>query len=93
MPAKKKTAAEVKPPVQEVKYCKTQAMYKALQSRYIANKEEALAILTTYFESAAGIGEHPDIIKEMDIQMTKLSEAEGNLVSLNKWFSEYNPTP
>ena len=91
MPPKKKTAAEVKPPVQEVKYCKTQAMYKALHSRYLANRDESLAILTTYFESAAGIGEHPDIIKEMDAQVTKLSEAEGNLQALNKWFSEFSP--
>tara|TARA_Y100000310_G_C20607456_1_gene776263 strand:- start:785 stop:1051 length:267 start_codon:yes stop_codon:yes gene_type:complete len=88
MPAKKKT---VEPTEVIVKYCKTQALYKALHSRYEADKQEALATLTTYFECAAGIGEHPQVVQEMNGQVNKLSEAEGNMESLNKWFSEYKP--
>lgn len=85
MPAKPKKPAEV-----IVKYSKTSQLYKALESKALAQRHEALAHLTVYFESAAGIGEHPDIVKEMYDQLEKLHDADARLESLDKWFSEFD---
>ena len=58
--------------------------YDALIKRYEAEVAEAKAILEVYFTNAAGIGEHPQIIEEMDKQIERLSTAEGNLETLIK---------
>tara|TARA_B100000700_G_C15002005_1_gene836755 strand:+ start:1828 stop:2052 length:225 start_codon:yes stop_codon:yes gene_type:complete len=58
--------------------------YDALVKKYEAEIAEAKAILEVYFTNAAGIGEHPDIIEEMDKQISRLSSAEGSLDSLQK---------
>tara|TARA_R110002020_G_scaffold154938_1_gene335638 strand:- start:457 stop:678 length:222 start_codon:yes stop_codon:yes gene_type:complete len=58
--------------------------YDALIKRYEAEVAEAKAILEVYFTNAAGIGEHPNIILEMDKQIERLSTAEGNLETLIK---------
>lgn len=38
----------------------------ALATKYQAEKAEALANLDNYLRNSAGIGEHPNIIEEMD---------------------------
>jgi len=56
--------------------------YDALVKKYEAEVAEAKAILEVYFTNAAGIGEHPNIIEEMDKQISRLSSAEGSLEAL-----------
>ena len=84
MATKPKQPAEV-----VVKYHKTAQLYKALESKALAQRHQALAHLTVYFESAVGVGEHPDLVKEMYDQLEKLHDADARLESLNKWFSEF----
>jgi len=56
--------------------------YEALIKRYEADVAEAKAILEVYFSNAVGVGEHPQIIDEMDKQVEKLADAQGKLESL-----------
>jgi len=35
-----------------------------------------------YFSNAVGVGEHPQIIDEMDKQVEKLADAQGSLATL-----------
>ena len=63
----------------------TNLKIKALKSRYIAQRDSALATLEVYLNNAAGIGEHPQIIEEMDAQVKLLAEAEDCLDVLNKY--------
>jgi hypothetical protein len=65
-------------------------MYRALELKYLAQMQEAFATLEVYFNRAAGIGEHPQIIEEMDKQIASASEAEDKLNYLRKHFVEYN---
>lgn len=58
---------------------------KALKSRYIAQRDSALATLEVYLNNAAGIGEHPQILDEMDAQVKLLAEADDCLEVLNKY--------
>jgi hypothetical protein len=59
---------------------------KALRARYEAQRLEALATLEVYMENAAGIGEHPQIIDEIDALVKKVDEAEGLLKTLGSIF-------
>ena len=57
---------------------------KALVSKYQAEKDEALATLEIYYNNAAGIGEHPQMVEEMGKQVEKLANAEDCLEMLSK---------
>tara|TARA_Y100000401_G_C8242621_1_gene183844 strand:- start:195 stop:413 length:219 start_codon:yes stop_codon:yes gene_type:complete len=64
-------------------------IYKALELKYLAQQQEALATLEIYFNNAAGIGEHPQVIEEMDKQVAVAAEAEDKLAYLKNHLSEY----
>ena len=65
-------------------------IYKALKSKYEAEKLECLATIEIYFNNPMGIGEHPGIIEEMDKLIKKLATAEGNLDTLSRNYKQYS---
>lgn len=56
----------------------------ALKARYIAQRLEALATLEVYMKNSVGIGEHPQIIEEMDKLIKSIAEANDCLETLNE---------
>ena len=56
--------------------------YDALVKRYEAQILEAKAMLEVYFGASVGIGEHSQIIDEMDKLVDKLATAEDKLDAL-----------
>lgn len=56
----------------------------ALRAKYIAQRLEALATLEVYMKNSAGIGEHPQIIEEMDKLVKSIAEANDCLETLNE---------
>jgi len=62
-------------------------LYKALIKQYESDIASAYATLTIYFDSAVGIGEHPQHLEEMDKLVDKIATAEDKLQSLNKHFN------
>jgi len=70
---------------------KSQLLYEALELKYLAQIAEAEATLFIYFESAVGIGEHPQHLEEMDKLITQLTDAQDKLESLrNLKFFNFN---
>ena len=65
-------------------------IYNALYTKYKSQEAEALATLEIYFNNPAGIGEHPGIIEEMDIQMRKLSDAQDGMEVIERNFQRYS---
>jgi|TARA_R100001377_G_C3106252_1_gene80924 hypothetical protein len=66
-------------------------MNKLLQAsidRYKAEISEALATLDIYFNNPVGIGEHPDLLTEIDKYIEKLDSATSKLETLHKYFVE-----
>ncbi len=63
-------------------------LIKASLDKYEAQKSEALAHLEILFEKSVGIGEHTDILSEVDKWVNSLSQAEENLKTLNESFGE-----
>ena len=61
-------------------------LFQAAKARYQAQIEEALATLHIYFTNAVGIGEHPDLLTEVDKYVEMLESASGKLEVLNKYF-------
>ena len=59
-----------------------QKLLQALSAHYSAELTRAEANLINYFKNPSGIGEHPDIIEEMVIQINKISAAKGALDTL-----------
>jgi hypothetical protein len=58
----------------------------ALRAKYIAMRLEAVATLEIYTKNAVGIGEHPQVIEEMDKLIRTVSDANGYLETLDKIF-------
>lgn len=61
---------------------------EALRAKYNAMKLEALATVDVYLNNSAGIGEHPQIIEEMDKLIRQIADANGYLEVLNNSFKE-----
>lgn len=59
---------------------------EALKARYEAQRKEALATLEVYYQNSVGIGEHPQIIDEMDALVRKVSEANDLIATLETLF-------
>tara|TARA_R100001594_G_scaffold592_2_gene2319 strand:- start:955 stop:1179 length:225 start_codon:yes stop_codon:yes gene_type:complete len=64
-------------------------LLKAAYYTYNAQKAEALAHLSILFKNSVGIGEHTDILSEIDKWVKSLSEADENIETLKKYFDEY----
>jgi len=62
--------------------------YKAAVSHWKAQKDEAIATLELYFLKAVGIGEHSEMLKEINKWTAKLAEAEENLSVLQSYFED-----
>ena len=62
-------------------------LFKALIKQYESDIASAYATLIIYFDSAVGIGEHPQHLEEMDKLVDKIATAEDKLQSLNKHFN------
>jgi hypothetical protein len=56
----------------------------ALRAKYNAQRLEALATLEVYMKNSVGIGEHPQIIEEMDKLIKSIAEANDCLETLNE---------
>lgn len=61
---------------------------EALKAKYVAQRLEALATLEVYMNNSAGIGEHPQLIEEMDKLIRSVADADGCLEVINTAFSE-----
>jgi hypothetical protein len=64
---------------------------RALRARAIAEREEALMALELLTEKAAGIGDHTvnDFMKDAEIALQRLVDADDKLESLEKYFSDH----
>ena len=58
----------------------------ALRAKYIAMRLEAIATLEIYSKNAVGIGEHPQVIDEMDKLIRTIADTNGYLEALNAVF-------
>ena len=58
----------------------------AAMAKFVAQREEARAVLHTYATSSVGIGEHSNIIDEVVHWTQKLAEAEECIQILQKTF-------
>lgn len=60
------------------------ALIDALRIRYQGEIAAAVANINVYRKNPVGIGEHPDIVGALDVEVTKLSTAIDKLNVLNQ---------
>ena len=65
-----------------------QKLYYALTKRYESKIYEAKSILSVYFTSSVGIGEHSQILEEMDKYITVIVDAEDKKGALERHFED-----
>lgn len=58
---------------------------RALKSRYNAQKDNAFATLEVYLTNSTGIGEHPQIMDEIDKLIRSIADADGCLETISKY--------
>jgi hypothetical protein len=61
-------------------------LFKALEKKYIAEKEEARANLELYFQNKVGVAEHPNVVESMDAILEQYVTADEKLKSLKEEF-------
>lgn len=66
-------------------------LLNALRARNEAKKLESLATLDVYLNNAAGIGEHPQVVEEMNKQLEVLAAADDNLEALERYYFASKP--
>tara|TARA_B100000579_G_scaffold125117_1_gene100826 strand:+ start:324 stop:539 length:216 start_codon:yes stop_codon:yes gene_type:complete len=59
---------------------------QALILKYEGVIAEAKMNIDIYLEKPAGIGEHPEILESIDLQVNKIAEAEDKISTLQKHF-------
>ena len=62
-------------------------LFQAAKVKYQAQIVEAIATLEIYFTNAVAIGEHPDLLAEVDKYLDMLEDAQGKLNALEKHFT------
>jgi hypothetical protein len=62
--------------------------YTAAMSHWKAQKDEAVATLELYFLKPVGIGEHSEMLAEINKWTQKLAEAEENINALTTYFED-----
>ena len=65
-------------------------MYQALKAKYESEILRYKVTVDNYFENPTAIGEHPDLIEEMDQYIEKLATSQGNLDVLESVFMRHN---
>ena len=62
-------------------------LFQAAKAKYEAEIVECIATLEIYFTNAVAIGEHPDLLAEVDKYLDMLEDAQGKLNALEKHFT------
>lgn len=57
-------------------------LLRALEVRYQAEVEEALAVLDLYFARSVGVGDHSNVVDELDNALSMLDNAKSKLATL-----------
>ena len=60
----------------------------ALRKKYEAEIADAYASALIYLNSSVGIGEHPQFVEELSKLVDKISSADENINTLNKYFTD-----
>ena len=68
-------------------------LFQAAKAKYQAEIVECVATLEIYFTNTVAIGEHPDLLAEVDKYVERLESASGKLGALGEHFSSSQHKP
>ena len=64
-------------------------LFRSLVKRYESDIQSHRSTLMIYLQNPVGIGEHPQHLEEMDILVSKMTDAHDKLENLEREFSDY----
>jgi pyruvate/2-oxoglutarate dehydrogenase complex dihydrolipoamide acyltransferase (E2) component len=62
----------------------SQLLLRGVEAHFMAQRARAVANLTVYMASPAGIGEHPDVVEECIKLISEIDNADSLLETLNR---------
>jgi hypothetical protein len=65
---------------------RSKPLYRAALARFEAQKQESLATIEIYLSNSVGIGEHSNILDEVEKHTAVLSDAEEKISTLKAHF-------
>ena len=65
----------------------------ALVKKFESDRASAVANLSAYLKNPAGIGEHPDLVAEMEKLVSQIAHADGNLDALKSLIAKDTEGP
>ena len=65
---------------------RSKPLYRAALSRFEAQKQESLATIEIYLSNSVGIGEHSNILDEVEKHTAVLADAEEKISTLKAHF-------
>ena len=68
----------------------TEQTLNALQAKYHAIVLEAKANLANYFNNSVGVGEHPNIVAEVDKLVSAMADTQGKIDQLKSIIDAIN---
>ena len=60
-------------------------LFKALEKKYEAQMAQAEANIKVYMENPVGVGEHPNIVQEVEKLLKEIKDAKEMLDELKNW--------
>jgi hypothetical protein len=64
-------------------------LFRSLVKRYESDIQSHRSTMMIYLQNPVGIGEHPQHLEEMDILVSKMTDAHDKLENLEREFSDY----
>ena len=61
-------------------------LMRATIARFEAERQEALAVVELFLNASVGVGDHPNVINELQSAVIKMASAEEALESLSRNF-------
>ncbi len=63
---------------------------KATRLHFEAKSAEAEETIKVYLTNAAGIGEHPQIMEELRLQIQNLTDAKDNILTIDELIEKFS---
>ena len=64
-------------------------LFRSLVKRYESDIQSHRSTMMIYLQNPVGIGEHPQHLEEMDILVSKMTDAHDKLENFEREFSDY----
>ena len=64
----------------------TNVLYEATKAQFVAQKKKGMAQLTVYLTNPVGVGEHSELMEEIEKQLDEMARYQDHIDILDNYF-------